>query len=278
MSIRSARALSAAMDATHAVRNVVAVQGYGVEGEIDGVRYRLGRPDWAGAWHGLALPPDTLDGSVDATCIALANAEGWLAVLEFADVLKSGAPAMVATLQQSGIHVALLSGDRDECAQHIAQLAGIADARGGALPTDKCAHIAALQRRGAVVAMVGDGINDAPSLAEADVSLTFGSATPLTQWTADIVIVGAGIERVAEAISEARRTFRVIHQNLLWAVAYNAIAIPLAATGYVTPLVAALGMSVSSVMVVANSVRLSRSARPAPERARASAAAATQSG
>ena len=239
-----------------------------------------GLADPIGQAHGMAtrFPPDTPEGSVDATSIALANAEGWLAVLEFADVLKSGSPAMVATLQQSGIHVALLSGDRDECAQHIAQLAGIADARGGALPTDKCAHIAALQRRGAVVAMVGDGINDAPSLAEADVSLTFGSATPLTQWTADIVVVGAGIERVAEAISEARRTFRVIHQNLLWAVAYNAIAIPLAATGYVTPLVAALGMSVSSVMVVANSVRLSRSARPAPERARASAAAATQSG
>ena len=194
-----------------------------------------------------------------------------VAVLEFADVLKSGAPAMIAALEHAGIHVSLLSGDRDECAQHVAQLAGIADAHGGALPTDKCAYIAALQERGAVVAMVGDGINDAPSLAQADVSLTFGSATPLTQWTADIVVVGAGIERIAEAIGEARRTFRVIHQNLVWAVGYNVIAIPLAAAGYVTPLVAALGMSVSSVLVVANSVRLSRSARLPEARFRARA-------
>jgi len=126
------------------------------------------------------------------------------------------------------------------------------------LPEDKRAAVARLQAEGAVVAMVGDGINDAPSLAQAQVSLSLGSATPLAQWTADVVVLSDELSRIGEAIAHARRTFRVVRQNLAWAFLYNAIAIPAAALGYVTPLVAALGMSMSSLVVVANALRVAR--------------------
>ncbi len=116
--------------------------------------------------------------------------------------------------------------------------------------------VALLQRRGAVVAMVGDGINDAPGLARADVSLTLGSAAALTQWTADVVVLGDDLEGVAFALHAARRAFRVIRQNLAWALAYNALAIPLAATGHLSPLAAAAGMSASSLIVVGNAWRM----------------------
>ena len=140
----------------------------------------------------------------------------------------------------------------------FARSLGIADARGDAHPADKHAAIAGLQEGGAVVAMVGDGINDAPSLAQAQVSVSLGSATPLAQWTADIVVLSDELPRIADAIVHARRTFRIVRENLAWALAYNLVAIPAAAFGYLTPLVAAFGMSMSSLIVVGNSLRAAR--------------------
>ena len=113
--------------------------------------------------------------------------------------------------------------------------------------------------------MIGDGINAAPSLAQADVSLSLGSASALTQWTADIVVLGEDLRAIGVAIKAARRSFRVIRQNLAWAFVYNVVAIPLAATGHLTPLAAALGMSASSILVVANAWRLTRLASPREE-------------
>jgi Cu2+-exporting ATPase len=151
---------------------------------------------------------------------------------------------------------------------HVAAAVGIVDCHGEVSPDAKRAFVEARQREGAVVAMIGDGINDAPSLAQADVSLSLGSASALAQWSADIVVLGDDMMRIAEAVDHARRTFRVIRQNLAWALVYNLIAIPLAAAGELTPLTAALGMSLSSILVVANALRLTRIRRPLRGRAR----------
>ena len=252
------RALLEATPRAAVAHAIVSVPGCGVEGVIAGARYRLGRPAWAGEIHGKAMPALGRAVAPDATPIALAGADGWLALFTLADTLRPQTPALIATLRRLGLRVFLLSGDRDETARRIATAAGIDESRGGATPDDKRAYIAALQRDGAIVAMVGDGINDAPSLAQADVSLSLGSASAVTQWTADIVVLDDDVGRIADAITVARRTFGVIRQNLGWAFAYNLIAIPLAATGQLSPLAAALGMSVSSLLVVGNALRLTR--------------------
>jgi Cu2+-exporting ATPase len=199
--------------------------------------------------------------TTDATAVALADETGWLAWLTFGDAVRPGARSLITALQDAGIAVSLLSGDRVATVRGVAQAVGIVDYRGDARPDDKRARIAELQRGGAIVAMIGDGINDAPGLALANVSLSFGSAATLTQWTADVVVLGDDLPQVAEAIIHARRTFRVIRQNLGWAFAYNLVAIPLAATGQLSPLAAALGMSLSSLLVVANTLRLLRGTR-----------------
>jgi Cu2+-exporting ATPase len=194
-------------------------------------------------------------------------------MFRFGDAIRPEAAALVTTLRAFRLRVTLLSGDRAEAVAAAARAIGVDDWHAGASPEDKRAFVAALQRGGARVAMVGDGLNDAPSLACADVSIALGSTATLTRWTADVVVLGEDLARVAFAVDAARRTFRVIRQNLAWAALYNVVAIPLAAAGHLSPLAAALGMSVSSLAVVANAWRL---ARLAPARdARAAAPAAT---
>jgi Cu2+-exporting ATPase len=253
-----ARALCANVTPAHVAAEIIVVGGSGVEGVVEGCRYRCGRPEWVARLHGLALPSNVESIGPDRTPVALADDRGWLACFAFGDVLRPSAAPLVASLHAMGITVSLLSGDRTATVREVALAVGIDDFRGDATPEDKRADIAARQRAGAVVAMVGDGINDAPSLAQADVSLSLESAAALTQWTADVVLLGEDLVRVADAIACARKTFRVIRQNLGWAFAYNFVAIPLAATGYVTPIFAAVGMSLSSLLVVANALRLVR--------------------
>jgi Cu2+-exporting ATPase len=237
---------------------VSAVPGNGVEGIIEGRPHRLGRPEWVGALHRQSVPAVAEDVSADAIAVALGDDTGWIAWFTFTDAVRAGAADVVAELKEMGIGVSLLSGDRIPTAAHVAQSIGIAEFRGDAQPAGKLERVKSLQRNGAVVAMVGDGINDAPGLARADVSLSFGSAATLTQWTADVVLADDDLHGVVESIARARQTLRVIRQNLSWAFAYNLVAIPLAATGQLTPLAAALGMSLSSLLVVANALRLAR--------------------
>jgi len=208
--------------------------------------------------HAGRLPPAAEHIEAAHTAVALADDRGWLAWMTLGDSLRPSARGLVDGLHGLGIKVSLVSGDRPATARHVAETVGIGDWRGNATPEDKRAFIRSLQAEGRIVAMVGDGVNDAPSLAQADVSLTLGSAAALTQWTADVVVLGNDLERVGAAIETARRTFRVIRQNLAWALGYNAVAIPLAAAGYVSPLAASLGMSVSSLIVVGNALRLAR--------------------
>jgi Cu2+-exporting ATPase len=237
--------------------SVSIVSGHGVEGVVDGARFRLGRVDFAG---GLSGAPVLGDASIrdEATLVALGGETGLRALFVLADSLRPGARELVTQLRALAIEPVVLSGDRASSVCALAQSLGVGDARGELAPDDKRAAVAALQARGAIVAMAGDGINDAPSLAQAQASISLGSATPLAQWTADVVVLSSELPRIAETIVHARRASAVVRQNLGWAFAYNAIAIPAAALGFVSPLIAAIGMSASSLVVVANALRLAR--------------------
>jgi Cu2+-exporting ATPase len=245
-----------------AARDVVAVPGCGVEGVVDGVRYRLGRADWAATICASRCEPqcpaDDADAATPETTVVLARDSGPIATLRFGDTLRPGAPPLVASLRTMGLAASLVSGDRASTVAQIARAVGIDDWHAATTPDAKRAFVAALQARGAVVAMVGDGINDAPGLARADVSIALGNAAALTQWTADVVVIGGDLARVAFAFRAARRTFRIIRENLAWALVYNVVAIPLAVSDHLSPLAAAVGMSVSSLVVVGNAWRLSR--------------------
>jgi Cu2+-exporting ATPase len=178
------------------------------------------------------------------------------------DVLRHDARTMISALKEEGVQVSLLSGDRPQRARHTAAELGIAECRGGATPADKLAYVRDLQSRGAIVAMVGDGVNDAPVLAQAQVSIAPGGGTPLAQISADIILMADRLDAIVQTVRSSRQALRVIRQNLAWAVLYNAIALPLAMAGLVTPLVAAIGMSSSSLVVVINALRLARRGKP----------------
>jgi len=173
------------------------------------------------------------------------------------EALRADAAAVVGRLQTVGVQVQLLSGDRAGAAAQLALRAGIAQAFGGQLPQDKLAHVQRLQRAGRRVAMVGDGMNDGPVLACADLSVALGSAVPLAQARADVVVQGGRLAGVLLLLRQARRTRRVVRQNLLWAALYNAVCVPLAVAGLMPPWLAGLGMAASSLLVVLNSARLS---------------------
>ena len=192
------------------------------------------------------------------TSVALGNAQGFAALFICSDSPRPDAAPFVATLRALGITPVVLSGDRAAVTGALGRSLSIADARGDLTPEDKRWAIASLQNEGAVVAMVGDGINDAPALAQAHVSISLAGATPLAQWTADVLVLSTALTPIATALTRGRRTLAIIRQNLAWAATYNAVAIPAAAFGFVTPLVAAIGMSVSSLLVVANALRLTR--------------------
>ena len=142
--------------------------------------------------------------------------------------------------------------------KHIAERIGIADAIGDLSPEDKLRLVRGLQAEGETVAMVGDGINDTPVLAAANVSIAMGDGTQAARASADMILLGGNLANLTDGVAIARKTLTIIHQNLLWAVAYNLLAIPAAATGWIAPWMAAIGMSASSLLVVGNSLRLAR--------------------
>ena len=239
----------------HDVRNV---PGDGVEGTVEGASWRLGRPGFVARGD-----VDAIDAHVRAmpracTVVALGDETGVVALLGFADTLRPDAGRAVEQLVDAGIASSMLSGDRAETARAIAGRAGIDEVSAELRPDAKRGAIAALHGRAGCVAMVGDGVNDAPALAAADVGIALGSATPLAQSTADLVLLRSRLTDVPAAIAIARGTRRIVRQNLTWALLYNAAALPAAALGLVTPLVASVGMAVSSLVVVANAVRAGR--------------------
>ena len=189
----------------------------------------------------------------------LADAQGWLATFDLGESVRADAVAAVQALRGMGLHVQLLSGDRSRAVQRLAWRAGIDTAFGDRSPEDKLAHVRALQQRGHRVAMVGDGINDAPVLALADLSFTLGEAAALARSRADVVEGGGLLVAVPALLRHAIRTRAVVWQNLAWAAGYNAVCVPLAVAGWMPAWLAGLGMATSSLVVVMNAARLARS-------------------
>ena len=192
------------------------------------------------------------------TSVVLADEAQVLAVFYFQDQLRADAAAAVQALRDLDIEVLLLSGDRSAVVEQVAQAIGITQWAGELTPSDKVARVEQLQQHGHVVAMIGDGINDAPVLARAQVSLAMGKGTQLAQNSADMVLLSEHLPHVPVAIALSRRTLRIIRENLSWAVLYNATALPLAVMGFITPWMAGIGMSASSLLVVVNALRLTR--------------------
>lgn len=228
--------------------------GLGLEATApDGRRHRVGAPGWAGA----DVPAARAAGP--QTCFA--GPDGTLAVFTFAEALRSDARATVEALGDAGLAVVLLSGDATERVREVAARLGIDGAQGSASPADKLGAIAALQRAGHRVGMVGDGLNDAPVMARADASFAIGDGTALTKAKADFVLVSGKLADIVSARDIARRAMGVVRQNLAWAIAYNATCVPLALLGWFPPWAAGLGMASSSLVVVLNALRIDRATR-----------------
>lgn len=232
---------------------IEAVPGQGVTGNIEGVQYRLGNASYVQDVNTEAVRQPT-----PATEIWLANEKEVLAVFFLSDVLREHAVESVAALKALGKHVWLVSGDNETAVSYIAKETGITTFRFGMKPGDKLAVINELQAEGAVVAMVGDGVNDAPVLAAAQVSIAMGGGTQLAQASADMVLLSEHLPHLVDAMSMAQRSLKIIRENLSWALVYNILALPLASMGYVAPWMAAIGMSLSSLVVVLNALRLNK--------------------
>ena len=239
------------------------VPGRGIEARVDGVRYAIASDAWREA---LGASPGALaeaarrfrnEGRTLSWLLALEPTPKVLAVLAFGDAVKAGAGEAVARLRAQGVRTVLLTGDNEGAARAAAAALGLDDVRASLLPEQKAEAVAGLRREGRV-AMVGDGVNDAPALAAADVGIAMGTGTDVAMQTAGITLMRGDPGLVAQALDISHRTYAKIRQNLFWAFVYNVIGVPLAALGYLSPMVAGAAMAFSSVSVVSNALLLRR--------------------
>jgi Cu2+-exporting ATPase len=243
-----------------APQSVQVVPGSGIRGWVDGVEVTVGSAEWLRR-HGIP----TSDGPDSAPALSEADARGVIhcaldgqevLVLATEDRIRPGAREVIDRLRSEGIRVTLLTGDRRANGERVAAALGGIDLIAEVLPEDKDRVVADLQRDGGRVAMVGDGVNDAPALVRADVGIAMGSGTDVSIASADIVLMSDSLERVVEAAQLSRRTLRTIRQNIGISVTYNLIMVPLAMAAIVTPLIAAVSMPLSSLAVIGNSARI----------------------
>lgn len=247
-----------------AIRNV---PGSGIEASVDGLRHRLGSMPFvaqiAGASH---CAEDFADVHYSGHCAASDRAGAtrvwlgcdnrWLACFDLKDALRTEAQAVVQRLRADGKRVLIWSGDAAAAVGTVARQLGVDAYEAGLLPHDKQARMLAMQQQGAMVAMVGDGVNDAPALAQAQLSIAMGSGALMSQAHADIVLLSGRLQGLVDAIGIAAQTRRILLQNLVWAAAYNVVALSFAAAGLVTPWMAGIGMGASSLIVVLNALRV----------------------
>ncbi len=253
-----ARAIVRAVDSVPTATDVENLPGLGVRATVDGRRVTVGRPDLLGE-----LPPVLDDAvaaaeSAGATAVVVALDDRPTGVVAVADTVKETSADAIRGLRDLGLEPVLLTGDNAAAAQDVATRVGIDRVLAGVLPAGKVAAIAELQREGRVVAMVGDGVNDAAALATADLGLAMGTGTDAAIEAGDLTLVRGDLRTAVDAVRLSRATLRTIQVNLFWAFAYNVAALPLAAAGMLNPMFAGAAMALSSVFVVTNSLRLRR--------------------
>jgi Cu2+-exporting ATPase len=249
-----AAAVARAAQAKAPLPGVTEEPGRGVRAMLDGEELRLGSPAFCGAdVEANAILSE--DPEVSVVAFSRGNRRTVFAVRQ---LLRPDAARTIDALVNRGIVVELLSGDREPAVRHTADALGVSAWRAGVTPAEKIAHIEALKQQGRVVMMVGDGMNDAPSLAAAHVSMSPISATHLSQATADLVFLGKELAPVLAAVDYSRKAMAVMRENLTLAIGYNVLAVPIAIAGLATPLIAALAMSGSSILVMLNAMRARR--------------------
>jgi len=238
-----------------AVADFQSITGQGVRARVEGQQVLSGNQTFL-EQNGVTVP-------AGQSGIFVAVDGQYEGAIAFADPVRDGAPSVIHQLKRAGLQVVLLTGDRRDIAEAAATQCGIERVVAGVLPEGKTAEINRLKSEGRIVAMVGDGINDAPALAQADVGFAMGTGTDIAMDAGDVTLLRGELAGVLQAIQLARATWNIMQQNLGWALLYNVIAIPAAALGYLNPVIASAAMALSSISVVTNSLRLKRF-RPAP--------------
>jgi Cu+-exporting ATPase len=243
------------------VSEVEAIPGHGIRGTVNGHRVLLGNRR---LFKREGIEPEAAEAqltrleSEGKTAMLVGRDTALAGIVAVADTLKPEAREAIAALRQEGIDVVLLTGDNRRTAEAIAREVGIQQVIAEVLPSDKARVVQDLQRQGKVVAMVGDGVNDAPALAAADIGIAIGSGSDVAKETGGIILVKDDVRDVVTGIRISRATMRKIKQNLFWAFIYNAIGIPVAAFGFLNPIIAAAAMALSSLSVIINSALLKR--------------------